>query len=39
MLFDHLVDAGEDRLRDCEAERSGSLEIDEQLKEFEGIIL
>ena len=31
-LFDHLVGAGEDRLRDCEAERSGSLEIDDQLK-------
>jgi hypothetical protein len=32
VLFDDLVGAGEDRWWDCEAERLGGLEIEEQLK-------
>ena len=31
-LFDHLVGAGEDQRRDSEAQRLGSLRIDDQLE-------
>src|SRR6516162_2182127 len=31
-LFDDLVGAGEDRWRDCQAERLGGFEIDHQLE-------
>jgi hypothetical protein len=34
-LFDHLVGAGEQRLRHVEAERLGGLEVD--LKDFAGL--
>ena len=30
--FDHLVSAGEQRRRDCKAERGGGLQIDDQLE-------
>ena len=31
-LFDDLVGAGEDRWRDCQAERLGGLQVDHQLE-------
>lgn len=30
-LFDHIVGAGKDRLRDCEPERLGRIDVDNEL--------
>ena len=32
LLFDYLVGAQQERLRQCEAQRLGGLQIDDQLK-------